>query len=168
MSLIVVEGVDASGKSTLLENSRLHIKNRYFALLRHSCRPLSLLDVNAFLGLIRCNPVDLVVDRHPLISEPIYGKILRGHDLTEEIVNSDEILHKTVDRIIYCRPPVSLIRQNLDNKPQLALVKENINSLVVAYDHKMAALSRAGIAVYEYNYSARGTKDLESLFFGEV
>lgn len=168
MSLIVVEGVDASGKSTLLEDARLRISKRYFLLVRHSCRPLVLNDALRFQRMVENFPGDIIVDRHPLISEFIYGPILRGSTvygaMTEE--EADNHLVKTVNRIIYCRPPTFVIEEKLDNNPQLAGIRENLSALIQAYDQRMDRLSQR-LRVVRYDYGGYPQLPfLDELFFG--
>lgn len=170
MSIIVVEGVDASGKSTLLENARLEIKKKYFVLLRHSQRPYTPHDVMDFLDLIENTILpNLVVDRHPLISEPIYGPILRGENLVAGFEDKDSAtkrLKHTIERIIYCRPPAYQIKENLHRLPQLKGVKENIQNLIEAYDQRMVELEKAGMKVFHYDYTDPDVS-LVDLFFGD-
>ncbi len=170
MSLIVVEGVDASGKSTLLENARLQIPKRYFILMRHSCRPLKLSDIDGFMdtgAYAERQGLDVIVDRHPLISEPIYGPILRGVNLAAPYTNERirSILSLYTERIIYCRPPVHMMLENLDKNPQLEWVIPRFQELLAAYDERMDSLKLQGIKVVWYDWTSyKGT--LEQLFFG--
>jgi hypothetical protein len=169
MSLIVVEGVDGSGKSTLLENARLEIKKKYFVIARHSCRPLSAADIIGFLRLAEMSaPFPVICDRHPLVSEPIYGNLLRGSDITDLVMISSvhkiDRLKRTVDRIVYCRPSYGQIRENVGKLPQLAGVIEKLPDLVEKYDEAMRTYERNGIRVVRYDYNWK--TDLNELFFG--
>lgn len=175
-SFIVVEGCDGSGKSTLLDNARLQIPKRYFVLVRHSCRPLQLSDALQFMRATRHAVdigLDLIADRHPLISEPIYGPLLRGSHLFDgHFTYSDEdhrleYLHSNIDRVIYCRPPEKTIEENLDRLPQLSGVRATIWDLLDRYDSVMGRIALRGVPVVSYDYTTyQGT--LEDLFFGEV
>lgn len=155
MSIIVVEGVDASGKSTLLENLR-SIPKEYFLLVRHSCRPLSAFHLLSFLRFIEHDTSLLtVVDRHPLISETIYGPLLRNQNLVDKVFTPEQArkrLEKTVSKIIYCRPPVRRIKETLLNRPQLVGVAEHIDQLIVHYDGVMDILARS-MQVVRYDYT---------------
>lgn len=169
MSIIVVEGVDASGKSTLLENIRA-IPKKYFVLMRHSCRPLKPADIIRFLNTIEENGLTIVADRHPLISEPIYGPLLRKENLVEKIFTTEQVnrrLSRTVDRIIYCRPPSSIIHSCLNNRPQLAGIKEKIDLLIDEYDKRMLELdSIVPVRRYDYTCSPSIPEFLDQLIFG--
>lgn len=174
MSLIVVEGCDGSGKSTLLENARIEIRKRYFVQVRHSCRPLELGDAIHFMRTVNyaAGRLPVMADRHPLISEPIYGPILRGTHLFESHFNYSkphfryETLRDFVARIIYCRPSLETVRRNIMVNPQLAGVAEKIESLYAAYDQTMEEISRY-VSVFTYDYQLQ-TVSLEQLFFGDV
>lgn len=166
MSIIVVEGVDASGKSTLMEN--LRTVPGYFLLIRHSCRPLKVFDLMRFLKFIEneASSMMLVVDRHPLISEPIYGPLLRRNNLVERVFTPNQVvqrLEKTISRVIYCRPPKEAILHNLNNRPQLTGVNEHIHQLLDDYDQLMMKLSNL-IPVVNYDYTV--PTDLKQLLFG--
>ena len=168
MSLIVVEGVDASGKTTLLENLR-SIRGKYFLEVRHSCRPLKSSDIIRLMQTVRnmSDVLDVVLDRHPLISEPIYGPILRNKDLTADLYNMDNRDRKllsTVKRVIYCRPPEKSIFENLSNRPQLKGVLENIHQLIEAYDNRMKELRQKGLDIVVYDYHV--LTDFEHLLYG--
>lgn len=178
MSLIVVEGVDASGKSTLLENSRIQIPKRYFVLLRHSCRPLSLSHAIQFMRMSMFGSdvgLEVIADRHPLISEPIYGPILRGSHLFEEHftyhseAGRGEYLKRNVARVIYCRPPVEIMKENISRNPQLEWVEERFDILLAAYDKQIELLrDYYGVPVVTYDWTTYDKPPLEQLFFGDI
>lgn len=157
MPNIIVEGPDGAGKTTLTEMLRERVKRRYFVMLRHSCRPYTWADAIAFLDLINRTPIQLtmVIDRHPIISEPIYGPILRGKDLLE--AQSDEwklsVIQHTSDFVVYCRPPRGTIIENLSKQPQLAGVAEKIDQLIEAYDIAIERLRAARVRVYVYDWT---------------
>lgn len=174
MSLIVVEGVDGSGKSTLMENARLEITKRYFIQVRHSCRPLSIAHLNNLLSVVEHarDYVDVMLDRHPLISEPIYAGLLRpGTDLTIHADRwktfEDRAVHlaHTVERIIYCRPSLEAVKRNVSVNPQLFGVVDKIDALYECYDRAMDAYGRF-LPVVEYNYQIQDCQ-LVDLFFGK-
>lgn len=172
MPIIVVEGVDGSGKTTLLDKLRLsNGPRRYYNLIRHSCRPLKPNDVYDFLTWIEeramAGTPHRIVDRHPLISEPIYGPILRGEDLTN-FTKSYRLarLKMSVDKVIYCCPPLETIKKNLSVQPQLEGVARRIEELVAAYDDAMRELTANKVTVIYYDYTAEdATTDFDGMFF---
>lgn len=175
MSLIVVEGVDGSGKSTLLENARIEIPKRYFIQIRHSCRPLDPYHILNLLDLIQDygETLDVMLDRHPLISEPIYAALLRpGTDLTvqsghwPDFESRAKHLQVTVDRIIYCRPSLESVKRNIAVQPQLAGIAEKIEELYDWYDRAMVSYSQY-LPVLTYDYKLQD-RTLADLFFGKL
>src|SRR5690606_38614271 len=124
MPVIVLEGPDGAGKTTLSEHIRAEAGKRYFLMMRHSCRPLSFADAMRFYDLVNAanRNLDLLIDRHPLISEPIYGPLLRGHNLINRFSQNEIIgmLERSVTHIVYCRPPLAVMENGLRSQPQLA------------------------------------------------
>lgn len=172
MPNIVVEGPDGAGKTTLMETLRATAGKRYFVMMRHSCRPYTSADAMRFYDILRGvnQELTVLIDRHPCISEPIYGPILRGHDLLEKISRERllEMIEQSCSRIIYCRPPERVIRENLSKQPQLAGVFEKIGRLIDTYDRAMHAIgSRTGIPIITYDWTnPEHNVDLNKRIFG--
>jgi len=171
MALVIIEGSDGSGKSTLIERARSECK-RYFWAARPSRRPDScdaLYDAATWIEASRLHDVTLVLDRHPYISEPIYGQILRGKSLIPPGSRTAMIreLIKEADRFIYCRPPRSVITDNVtaSSARQLAGVLTKHLDIVDAYDQSMREILRLGGKVLWYDYTF-DKRPLEDLLFG--
>jgi broad-specificity NMP kinase len=80
MGLIVIEGPDGSGKSTLAQRLRDEC-DRYMWFLRASTYPRDLLELQGAVDLLHYAKMmrfPTVTDRHPIISEMIYGHVRRG------------------------------------------------------------------------------------------
>lgn len=172
MPNILIEGPDGAGKTTLTEMLRQRIKRRYFVMVRHSCRPYTEEDVLRFCRLMFAIPPSLtaIIDRHPLISEPIYGPILRGKDLIANIgVKARyQMIRDQASAIVYCRPGLGTIKERLKDQPQLAGVDAKITDLVAEYDHVMLELERFGIPVYYYDWTRPDSFDtLAKKLFGD-
>jgi hypothetical protein len=136
--LIVVEGMDNTGKSTLAQ----HIAEKFkIVLMANKQRPRSVSEAIRYTSIVRTvsSIFPVIVDRWAPISEPVYGPILRGENLAEGI--SDE-----ADLIIYCRPPIEVI-MNYGNREQMPGVIENTREIVAAYDELM---SRKHYVLYDY------------------
>lgn len=169
--LVILEGCDGSGKTTLIEQIRKQVK-RYFWICRSSHPPTDVHQVWAFLRTFEGRPspkMGLLFDRHPLISEPIYGPILREIDLLGLSRNYGkwsralgQHLHKieSAPIIIYCRPSIETIARNVQkNAPdQLAGVVERVHSLTDAYDRFFEQLEDRleGIHLLRYDYTVPG------------
>lgn len=181
MSIVVVEGPDGAGKTTLIKNLRAQSK-RYFVSLQNSGIPQNVLNVQCvcdWLARMAIGRVPLVCDRLSLISEPIYGEIVRNENILEgtyTIQDVETFLLDNVDRVIYCRPPTSAIIKGLESEQQLEGVVERIQKLTERYDWVMQMISHGGVRVITYDWTGieltkkfGGTpRDLEDLFFGEA
>src|SRR5580692_3062319 len=174
MSIVVVEGPDGGGKSTLIDNLRLSC-DRHYISLRRSGPPKFADEIHEVLGWIgraKHLSVPLILDRHPLISEDIYGPILRGSSLLTHWYDNEEVIaifKQTVDRVIYCRPPTNVIYNKLHANPQLKGVAEKIGEITQQYDFTMKLLEHWGVHVIWYDWTAEHEGDSANLgvmFFG--
>lgn len=173
MSIILVEGPDGSGKSTLLKNLRAE-SSRYFWILSSSRRPYTLEELNdavGYIGQAAYLRLPVVCDRFPLISEAIYGPLIRGTSILTQLNARDsnyynEILEEEIDRVIYCRPPLQNIIENVNNNPQMEGVRNRIKELVLRYDSFMDHL-REGVKVFNFDYTSP-KYTLDQLFFGRL
>jgi len=137
--MIVLEGPDASGKSTLAEKMAKHMR---LPLITNT-KPTSAEELNArcerYLGIRHA-----VFDRHPAVSENIYGPVLRGKSillpsLTDEFYRRRPIL-------VYCRNVRGLESQALkdhDTPEYLSELQLHHGAICAQYDDW--ALSRAHI-----------------------
>jgi hypothetical protein len=179
--IVVVEGPDGSGKSTLIDNLRFSCDKHYVAL-RRSGPPQDadeIVTVVNWMNRMSIGKVPLICDRHPLISEPIYGQALRGSNLLDGIYSVDDIKENFldhVDRVIYCRPPTSVICRKMHDNQQLKGVVEKIDEITQKYDHTMKLLSFWGVIVLNYDWTDTHSQwndpewkqRLEALFFGRI
>lgn len=169
--IVVVEGPDGSGKSTLIDNLRLSC-DRHCVTLGRSGRPKDLDEIKCVVSWIEkySGPTPLLMDRHPFISEAIYGNVLRGKSLLQDYYTMHDIdmhFRTSIDLVIYCRPPTSVIYHKLNANPQLKGVREHINEIVRMYDSTMRYIEHAGARVVEYDWT-NNEKSVspEQLIFG--
>lgn len=158
--LVIIEGPDGAGKSTLIDN--LKQSKRYFVVLRNSGPPRDLDDVHRFVNLLELTPPEMPVicDRHPCISDRLYGPILRNVDLLVD--RPSTWMLSGVDLIVYCRPPTETILANVRRTrgTQLEGVEENCRKLIDAYDEQMRTLAAGGLPVLQYNYESEISRTL--------
>lgn len=142
--LIVVEGMDGGGKSTLIESLRQ--KDFYFVRVQTSGPPPDqskpFLLANALRYMTRNLELHVICDRVPFISDRVYGPTLRNIDLFDEMPIMTGL--ELVDQIIYCRPPREIIRANVERDQHLAGVRERIDELINRYDVLMEQLRTDG------------------------
>jgi hypothetical protein len=171
--LIIVEGVDGSGKTTLIQNFR-QVASRLCWIFARSGPPQSVLDLDEtirYLSRNRYYKTPLITDRHPLISEPIYGPIIRGKSLIEEYWDREEALDQIAaiaDRVIYCRPDLQIALRSSKREPQMPGVHEQYWALYQAYDKAMEDLLRRKVKVLPYDWSFDQSVDLNQLFLGST
>jgi hypothetical protein len=156
--IVIVEGPDGAGKTTLIHQIRAR-SDRYFWIMRPSRPPTSKPEILRTLRWITSRPekLDLLFDRHPAISEQIYGPIFRGinHLAEFEGAKATRALLGGVSMIIYCRPSKDRIRLNTRITPQMEGVPDLIDKIITAYDSLMTELSLYK-RVYHYDFDRDG------------
>jgi len=170
MPLIVVEGVDGAGKTTLIQNFRQQAKQLCWLFAR-SGPPRGSVDLYMTIQILARGSqyeIPLIADRHPLISEPIYGPITRGKSYIEEAYSRDRALDaiaNTASRIIYCKPDLEVAQKASRRERQMDGVHEHYWALYQAYDQSMESLRRLGVKVVDYDWTSPPA-DLNQLFLG--
>lgn len=141
--LIIVEGPDGGGKSTLIDSLAKDFN------LDVSPRVVSK-DTEAMVDLKRWT-VDnvargwqnLLFDRHRLISEPIYGSVMRnyfepGFDNWSWLFMMYHRFYEAKPLIIYCLPPFEIVRDNIWFDDDNSTVKNSIRSIYSQYTAQCA------------------------------
>lgn len=132
MKTIILEGPDLSGKSTIsLMLELLTDREIYHA----GGPPKSPKDI---LYRIRSLPLDCILDRHPCISEQIYGTVLRG----EPIISRDFMngyLYALNPIVVYCKLPLDFLKSKMHflenaHEDKEYKTKEHIDSVIKKYD----------------------------------
>lgn len=144
--MIIVEGPDGSGKTTLLREL-----SAYFPDVPIAPRVVSK-DAEAMVDLKEWTEENTALgwqnkfyDRHRLISEPIYGAILR--DKPEPGFNDFAWLGSQMGKfyrnvkplVIYCLPPLNVVLHNLQGDEDNATINPKSEVIYAAY---VAAISR--------------------------
>lgn len=135
MKVLVIEGPDNSGKSTLVTRLSKDLKavvvNSQVVPPPHEYWVKDY--VRWYEEAARFNQ-QIVLDRHPVISDPIYGPVIRGKTPLSEAYCRNV---RSTLCVIYCRPPIGAIR-NFGERAQMTGVKEKIADLVAGYDAMMS------------------------------
>jgi tRNA uridine 5-carbamoylmethylation protein Kti12 len=129
--MIIVEGMDNTGKSTLVQHLAEKFKLCKVATYH---KPQSLVMIHDYDFWLSLCPQPLILDRHPAISDLIYGNVLRG---ISYITERESRAWSKDHLIIYCRPAADIILKSFEDRPQLGGVKENLLKLLLFYDTYM-------------------------------
>lgn len=135
MTLIIVEGMDNTGKSTLIQTLAEEFK---LPTARTYKKPDGSKEIHTWDAWCNSCPHPLILDRHPAISDLIYGPILRGITYSGRGLAQDV---REGNFLIYCRPSIHAIKQTMNDRDQLAGVPENTQKLVDAYDELLGDLN---------------------------
>ncbi len=137
--MIIVEGPDGAGKTTLIQ----HLAEKFS--LPVAPRVVSkdteaMTDIRTWVNNnLAEGPQATIFDRHRLISEPIYGALLRPEvrddfrmpwkliDYYRKFYNECEPL------LIYCLPPYGVVEANVSHDPDNARVREHIKTIYDLY-----------------------------------
>lgn len=154
MSIIVVEGPDGAGKTTLIDKARGNQKDRYFIVCRASRYQPTIQDAFQYLSWIRYQKsIDVILDRFHFISDRIYGPIIRNEDVFKSLPLDFGL--QQVSAVVYARPPLDTILANVMNgSNQLEGVAERTEQIVMEYDKIMAKLKGKGVDIHRYDYTA--------------
>ena len=157
---IHVEGPDGSGKSTLVDQLGLLLK----------CTKMRTQDPPRSWGecLRRINQrvaPGLVCDRSSgLISELVYGPVLRGGTVAPESVVWDvvqSLVHAVV--FVYCRPGQKSLQPTFrrgEDPLHVRAVTRKSRALVEQYDRVMAKLSSMGARVIRYDWTYQSPEEV--------
>ena len=162
MRHIIIEGPDGSGKTTLFN----YLLDRDFTFQPHKRAstsvggPVSDLEqwvVDDMVNLSTAMPS--VYDRHPLISEPIYGPTCRGRakppfgDMSWVFVQQEALAKEAL--VIFCCPPLTVVRENVRVEQQMPGVAANLAELFALY--QLASLAWPGVQIrYDYTRHNQG------------
>ena len=163
--MIIVEGPDNSGKSTLINQliKDLELKEvkRTFHGPTTDIENLYSRTLEVINAAIKTDQPNIIIDRFSLIGEDIYGPILRGKNLWD-VIPQDKIkfwqaVNKLNPFIIYCRPSLDVILDMknhqvkiYDTPEHVKRVQEKQKLIVSAYDNYFANWKSHNFYSYDY------------------
>jgi len=135
MPLIIIEGMDNTGKSRLAQ----HLAEQFRLPLAKTYRmPKSRDDIMTWHHWANACPHPMLLDRHPAISDLVYGPIVRN---TPSLSSLKLALSCRVDHyLIYCRPSTESVIRTYEEREQLPGSRENLHKLMQGYEKLMEEL----------------------------
>lgn len=163
--MVVVEGMDNTGKTTLGKALSDYFSVLLIRSLGHQKNLV--IWVDWILEQLRAQQYEagrpgVIYDRWPTISESVYGPELRGTYAFQNLTWLDEAFWRLNPVVIYCRPPKAKILQ-FGKREQMTGVKKNAAELIRHYDgwYNFHQANYPGHTIIRHDY----TKDsVESLF----
>lgn len=172
--MLIVEGMDNTGKTTLID----YIVARIPFCKKVVSRSDLLFEkkIDEFMSwtydhIYDSQTANVVYDRFPVISEGVYGPVLRGvnlfHNSTEWL---DALKRLRNPFIIYCRPDAHVIlnwgnNEHHGTEEHIKGFKANGMALIDAYDDMMVKIAREhGFFIKRYDYRINSLPKLISLF----
>jgi hypothetical protein len=168
--VIIVEGPDGSGKTTLVK----HLAEKYDIPIGNKVvgtdtKPLiedlqNWVETNLKGGLQW-----KLFDRHRLISEPIYQSAMRreaqpGFDDIKWFTSRMIDFTRIRPFIVYCLPPYDLVHNNLRDDPDNYVVQQYMTQIYPAYVAVAAGdVARGQAVLFDYNQDA-GFMRIDTLF----
>lgn len=155
MPLLVLEGPDGSGKSTLAQKL-LKGTGRPTLLVKRSGPPGDIETIEWMSQWLRnqgSSGLNVIADRHPIISECIYRPTVRkeGAAPWTPAEAAAAFRHPGV-LLIYCRPPTAWIEKGSQVEEQMKGVHDYMSELILAYDAWFMRFGEWGIPFRFYNY----------------
>lgn len=173
--MIIVEGPDNSGKSTLITYLSQRFGLKKFKNIR-SGPPVNAADLYSRTRYmveqcIKTRSNNFILDRLNLISETIYGPICRGKDLWQSIYKDKQDLLTSISNMhpfyIYCRPPIEKIldmsthqEKEYDTPEHLMKVNGELKSIIQAYDNYFASFEGDYYHFHKYDYTKESSLEL--------
>ena len=158
MPLVILESADGGGKTTLA-NRLLKGTGKPTLLVKRSGPPGDLETLNFQAQWINDQAksgLNIIADRHPLISEAIYAPIVRkvqGPPWTMVDVAAAMLKARPgALLLIYCRTWTDSMVAGAHVEEQMEGVHENYDPLVAEYDRWMGHFERAGVPFIRYDY----------------
>jgi GTPase SAR1 family protein len=151
--LIILEGADGSGKTSLANRIRKEV-DEYMLFLRSNGAPQHVGQLADVIGWVAEIPykIPVIQDRNPVISEYIYGPIIRGKCMHG--LNLDQMVRMfRTSMIIYCRPSYSALAAGMRQEVQMEGVALNHKEIVKAYDEFMSQLGKTEVLVKPYDFT---------------
>lgn len=152
--MIILEGMDNTGKSTLAKA----LSKEFGIAIDTTGRIKTLQKCVEFQMGCMVNSELIIYDRIRVISEGIYGAIIRGENIFGENWGLYlEMFLRTNPLVIYCRPPNKEIF-NFGDREQMDGVIDERTALLAKYDKVMREVSKLTTNYVVYNWTDKRQK----------
>lgn len=155
--MIIIEGMDNTGKTTLIQRLIREVGRGYLSAMVSLGPNKTLLEqfhwVDKQIALAKMGGPLTIYDRFLPICDVVYGPIIRNGSLwgiNHLIIN--QLLEEVNPLIIYCRPSNEKVIGFEDGREQMEGVVENAKELLDGYDEVMKKLLKSGFEIINYNY----------------
>ena len=161
--LIIVEGMDNTGKSTLIQEL-IRTVGRGTLAAKVSLGPFksSLEQLKWTYNQIKKaeEGKDLIIyDRFLPICDIVYGTVLRDNKTIWTLDSAElKALREVNPLIIFCNPGIEKILETMDEREQLEGVPENARVLLAMYKSVIYELESLGFEVHYYDYTCEASK----------
>lgn len=147
---VIVEGPDGGGKTSLIGMMAEVLDFEVMPKAAHSDHGPDVMTLRDWVDADLSGPVHngKFYDRYPLISEPIYGPLIRGRMAegfsdTSWMASRLNILRARDPFIIFCMPPKQAVLDNIalghgNDTPHLRGVHQQGEAIYEAYTHRLA------------------------------
>ncbi len=143
MPVIIVEGIDGSGKSTFIEkidkaitNSQEWYGKKWSKVFYHKSAPIASAEVEYMNPLTRLRANEFMVADRWHVGEMIYGPIYRGSSIVTPQIEND--IEKQLDKMeavkIMLLPPLSVVKKRLAARGDDFLQSEHIDEVYDFYN----------------------------------
>lgn len=155
--MIIVEGMDNTGKTTLIQRLIRESGRGYLSAMVSLGPNKTMMEqlhwANSQIWLSKIGAPLTVYDRFLPFCDVNYGSIIRGGSIwSMNHFILRELLEESHPLIIYCRPSSRAILGFEDGRDQMAGVKENARELLDLYDKNIEELRERGFKVITYNF----------------
>lgn len=162
--MIIVEGPDGAGKTTLIRQLQEKWPDLEVAPRVVSKDAEAMVDLQMWVNdNLSQGPQYKIFDRHRLISEFIYGPILRkeqqpGFSSDIWVWHSLRRFERLRPVLIYCLPPLEVVKANIAGDTDNRVVWDHIEGIYTAYLQR-AILDALHNGAIIYNYLSDGQED---------
>lgn len=172
--MLIVEGPDGAGKTTLVRELAQALDWPIADKVVDS-------QTNALTDLRRWTEdnvasgwQEIIFDRHRLLSEPVYGPILKTSSTRPELYDptwQSRMYHLFFDDeplVVYCLPPLEGVLSNLDGDENNQVIFGHADAIYRAYVAQFSMLNALGLPVFQYDYTTASPADVLHWIDGEI